>query len=404
MASLNINDGGVWKQPREVHCREFNQWFAAREVYIKENGTWVKVWARTNQVQNFAVGGEVYESGNYRIHVFREGTGTFELETTAEGIPVEYLIVGGGGPGGVFVPESPTSYAAGGGGGGQVIIGSEELESGSYEVVVGEGGSASLSGSDSGESSSFNGIVALGGGAGAANFQLGGDPPPPTTVPAASGGAGSSVYAGTPNTPGLGYEGGASNEWGAGGGGGAAGAGGNGGGTSNADSFCGDGGVGVVSDFTGISTGYGGGGAGISVGDYSAIGTQGGGSANENGEPNTGGGGGALEDDLPSGGSGIVAIRYLYNVVPTFSQEALLTVPGTGVFPGTEVGVTYVAGQSSPIALPYHQWQLDGETIASSETYVVQEADRGKRLQCVLRLENRLGHAESVSNPVTVLG
>lgn len=403
MPSLNINDGGTWKQPREIHCREFEQWFPAKEVYVNDNGTWVKVWGAVNQLQNFAEGGQVEQIGNYRVHIFTLGEDTFDLQETHPDEPIEYLVVGGGGAGGVFVPSSTTSFSAGGGGGGEVIIGTENLPIGQYSVIVGEGGVSSFTEVTSGQASQFNGIMALGGGSGAGNYYLNGSPPPPPSLAAASGGGGSTLFAGTPHTPDSGHPAGSFNMWGAGGGGGASGPGADGGGTSIEDSFSGDGGSGVIIDFFSAPVGFGGGGAGISIGDLASTGRDGGGDANEWGRPNTGGGGGAMTNESSRGGSGIVVVRYLYNVVPSFLQSPSLSHSG-GVSAGTEISVQYIEGPSSPPALPYYRWVVGGVVKSSAESYVVESSDYGQEIYCVVRLENRIGYDEQTTGTVTVSG
>jgi hypothetical protein len=403
MPSINLNDGGTWKQPREIYLREFNQWFKAKEVFIKENGNWVQVWNQNNQLQNFATGGDVQQIGNYRTHFFTSGTDTFDLQEVSPFAPIEYLIVGGGGPGGQFSPSNTVSNAAGGGGGGQVIIGSEMFSEGQYTVTVGDGGVANYLTVEVGQPSSFNGLTALGGGAGGANYSFNGNPPLPPTNPASSGGADSTLQSGTPHSDGSGFPSGQSNQWGAGGGGGAGSPGSGGGGSSNEDSFNGDGGDGVIVDISGLAVGYGGGGAGISAGDDTALGKDGGGSANQDGTPNTGGGGGAKEGGETRGGSGIVIVRYLYDVAPSFSSEAELSHIGT-VPQGTEVSVSYTGGPASPVAVSSYYWTLDGELVSTAASYTPDFQAAGKTLLCEVRLENRLGYAVSASNEVVVQG
>ena len=188
---------------------------------------------------------------------------TFNINSVAR-IPIEYLIVGGGGAG--------SNRIAGGGGAGGMLSGtfsySKLLDT--ISLSVGQGGAAfsdnNTGGAGSnGQNSTLFGLTAFGGGTGGYYSEV------PGGSGGGSGGGGGGLstgsvsgLAGTPGsgTSGQGNNGGYGAEYGGGGGGGAGGAGqqGNKGGTRY-DSG-GNGGIGVASSITGTSTHYAGGGGG----------------------------------------------------------------------------------------------------------------------------------------------
>ena len=260
---------------------------------------------------------------------------TNKLQTTPgpDGIPVDYLIIGGGGGAGW-----PQNAAGGGGAGGYRCSVVGEMSGGgqsaeptilclsgiSYTVTVGEGGAAAVASETSGAKgadSLFRNITAYGGGGGGGGYlNTNGN-----ATSGASGGGGWAVEA--TNTAGAaaytplnqGYAGGASNtvsSYGRGGGGGGAGAVGAGGTAS------GNGGVGIASSITGTSVfraGGGGGGSDSRNGLFGGAGGNGGGGTGGGtgttstvGTPNTGGGGGGggLGSSSRAGGSGVVILRF----------------------------------------------------------------------------------------------
>ena len=80
---------------------------------------------------------EIFNSGSFEIIKFT-GDGTFQITRAAKNI--EYLVVGGGGPGGALNP-----YASGGagGGGGQLVSGAfNSVANYEYQVKVGAGGTS----------------------------------------------------------------------------------------------------------------------------------------------------------------------------------------------------------------------------------------------------------------------
>lgn len=110
-----------------------------------------------------ATGGTVTNIAGYRVHTFTTvGTENFVVNGTGN---IEYLIVGGGGAGGIDM--------GGGGGAGGYLTGTFASTGGTYPIVVGAGGAArpniytaNQRGGDGGNSSAF-GITAFGGGGGA---------------------------------------------------------------------------------------------------------------------------------------------------------------------------------------------------------------------------------------------
>lgn len=224
-------------------------------------------------------------------------------EAASSSIPAEYLIVGGGGGGGYAGP--------GGGGAGGLVTGVTNINVGtSYTITVGTGGACSGSSSAAGATggnSVLGSFTAYGGGGGGS-----GDGAAAATAGGSGGGAsyngtGGLFYYGQGHNGGNGYTTQLS------GGGGGAGSRGN----NN-----GDGGFGLESSITGVSTVYASGGGGYSSGS-----TYPGGGAgyqsNTNGTDGLGGGGGGNNGSSYRGGNGVVIIAY-----PT-SYPAITTIPGT---------------------------------------------------------------------------
>ena len=280
-----------------------------------------------------------YTSGKitYTVHSFY-ASGELVIKEAQNGLPVDYLIVGGGGQGGY-------RYMGGGGGAGGLVSGSTTLTSyTTYPVIVGAGGDITLSGGfsavegskgASGGNSSFAGVTAIGGGGGGSWINTsGGD------AQGLSGGSGGGMsgynaqvgVAASSGTAGQGNAGGSGLTYGAGGGGGAGAAGSNGTTTTG-----GNGGAGVTSSITGSGVIYAGGGGGGSYSSATASSGGSGGGGNGAPGPNNstggvptagtnglgGGGGGAngygtTGATTPGGvgGSGVVIIRYISSIAP----------------------------------------------------------------------------------------
>lgn len=254
-----------------------------------------------------ATGGTITVIPGYIVHTFTVD-GTF---TPAQPLDVEYLLVGGGGAGGL----------AGGGGAGGWLAGTFPALPQAYAVAIGAGG---VGDNDSpylwapGGNTTVFGLVAQGGGGGgttgAGNDSDGQD-----------GGCGGG--AAINGDVGDGAQGGDGGSWSldggdaAGGGGGGANAAGGDGLASPFATAGGVGGAGKESDINGTPTHYAGGGGGYSTDNPGAGGVGGGGdgegvgagSPGTDGEDGKGGGGGAGTNaggDTCSGGKGIVILRY----------------------------------------------------------------------------------------------
>jgi hypothetical protein len=222
---------------------------------------------------------------------------------------VEYLVVAGGGAGG-------PSYGGGGGAGGYITANDYPISADStITITVGAGGAgSSVIGSQThGDNSTFGTVTAIGGGKGGGDSQSGFN----------GGSGGGTHYGGGAETGGLGVVG----QGNAGGGSTTGDYGGGGGGAGHAgydgddSTHPGQGGDGLQSSISGVSTYYAGGGGawyrygttlgGLGGGGASAYSTNG-----TNGVNTTGGGGGSTSGpdvgaySSGNGGSGIVIIRH----------------------------------------------------------------------------------------------
>jgi uncharacterized delta-60 repeat protein len=219
-----------------------------------------------------------------------------EDSVTIDAVLTTYLVIAGGGPGGVAIGSLTNTGTGGGGAGGYQTGTVSNLQGSSFVVTVGAG--ASANGFEIGSNSVFSSITALGGGGG-------GSASVPTGKAGGSGGGGGFPTAGGSSVGGAGtseqgFGGGSRTGDASGGGGGAGGVGGNGLSTSP-----GLGGAGRSSAITGTSIARSRGGAG----NYSASPVGGG----ATGAANTGNGGqGGVNNRASSGwgGSGVVILSY----------------------------------------------------------------------------------------------
>ena len=311
--------------PEEGQIR-YNTDLETVEFYNGEN------WRPLSDTHPEATGGTVVDTDiggvPYRIHYFTE-TGTDTLTVTNPG-EVEYLIVAGGGAGGLV--------RGGGGGAGGILTGSTLVSPQNYTITVGNGAdggkrnTGTSSQDNAGDSSAF-GLTALGGGVGGRKDE-GSEPPSDGGSGGGEGGAG-----GAGQGVGIGLQpgsssGGFGNNGGTGvsvgstySGGGGGGAGSNG--RDGVNRRGGDGGTGIASLITGNTNFYAGGGGGHSdTGNPPGKGGLGGGGTSgigndavlgnaQDGTPNTGGGGGGggynSGNKGGNGGSGIVIVRYPRN-------------------------------------------------------------------------------------------
>jgi len=316
---------------------------AATFVYVDATKGWVNVQNAEDTATGTppflqATGGSVATSGNFKIHTFT-GPGTFcvsSLSPCAANNVVSYLVVAGGGSGGIG-GDSPAGGGAGGfreykspvdsytasplngNPGGTAITATVAA----FPITVGAGAPYPAS---KGSDSVFSTVTSAGGGVGAKKCS----PSTPATAGGSGGGGdgGGNTTAGAGNTPPTsppqGNPGGTGRavpaDRGGGGGGGATASG-----TPGVPyRGAGDGGAGATTSITASPVAYAGGGGGVGQsGDTGSGGTGGGGpgagpnpSPGVDGTVNTGGGGGAgngnNNSDSGFGGSGIVVIRYKF--------------------------------------------------------------------------------------------
>lgn len=254
-------------------------------------------------------------------------------------IPIEYLILAGGGAG---AAGNPGNIGNGGGGAGGILNSTVNINYGiSYTFTVGAGATGTTAGygnvAANGSNSVISGtglttITALGGGSSKA-YVAG-------SFASNSGGCGGggtynniAAGSGTAGPPIQGYAGGAGVASGvfSGGGGGGTGA------VGFSGSAGGQGGQGATSAITGTSTYYGGGGgagtlAGTPAGGLGGGGTGGAGGAGTAGTANLGGGGGGAGGSTATGangGSGVIIVAYLNTYPNALSVSAGLVVNGS---------------------------------------------------------------------------
>lgn len=261
-------------------------------------------------------GATVTTDGDFTVATFND-SGTFTVNSTGSdatyGSKVDYLVVAGGGGGG-------NSSAGGGGGAGGLLQGTgQAVTAQAYTITVGGGGAGGTPGVQ-GTNSSFGSIAtSIGGGGGGSNTSN-------ATSGGSGGGAGSvensGPGSGASGTVGQGYSGGDSY------GGKLSQTSGSGGGAGAAGLEAGNGGIGLASSISGVSTYYAGGGAGVAAffgaTDYYYQGGNGGGGGGQgssgisgsNGTANTGGGGSGGSGPY-SGGKGVVIIRWRFQDTPT---------------------------------------------------------------------------------------
>jgi hypothetical protein len=277
----------------------------------------------------------------FRTHTFTTvGTTNFVVSSVGTDPSINYLVVAGGGSGGI---GTPVGYEAGGGGAGGVLRGNLNVTATTYPIVVGAGGNNA----NGGNSTAF-GLTAVGGGRGGSS--------PNGGLSGGSGGGGSHANnPGGAGTAGQGFAGATPGQGSSGGGGGGAGEAG------NTDGL-GHGGDGVGSNISGNTLFYGGGGAAFHApsqgNNIGAIvgepGVGGGGpgnmvldsgaglfAPNKNAVANTGGGGGGGYATNNTGGgiggSGIVIVSY-----PITPPPAIVPPVATGGNSTTDVTINKI--------------------------------------------------------------
>jgi uncharacterized repeat protein (TIGR02543 family) len=282
-----------------------------------------------------AAGSQTY-TGYDEIHLFSSAsnaTSTFQLSVSrapADASTRALIVAGGGGAGASGTENHP---GAGGGAGGLLEKSGFALpvNASPYQIQVGKGGAGSASAAngaagESGASSSFNGWTAEGGGGGASH----GPSIPNNGNPGGSGGGAAGSAIGGGGKAGQGNAGGGAGSGGtsyrAAGGGGAAKAGG---GVGDASVESGKGGDGKSSDISGAPVFYAGGGGGGPKSGYSGGGQGGGGQNGGQGVDGLGGGGGGGCGSRTGGrgGSGVVIVRFAFNLYGGHPQGVGLYFP-----------------------------------------------------------------------------
>lgn len=146
-----------------------------------------------------STGATITNRNGFTIHTFNS-PGTFSV--SCDNLPINYLVIGGGGASGSTFSNFDQRYYAGGGGAGGLRTGLTNLPIGSYTITIGDGGATAAA--DGNPSSLGNLITSSGGGGGGPsltilnNVAVGGN-----GNPGGSGGGGGS---GAP-TPGIGNSG-----------------------------------------------------------------------------------------------------------------------------------------------------------------------------------------------------
>ena len=268
--------------------------------------------------------------------------------TTPGLVSANYLVVAGGGAGGV------TYHGAGGGAGG-VLSGTTNLSPGtSYTVTVGSGGTGGVPGT-SGANSSFSSFSTTTGGGLGGSYSTNINGGFGNGVNGGSGGGASFSATPAPGTAGTGISGqgygggagliynGSNAPEGGGGGAGAIG------GTGVYGVGGGNGGIGIASSITGSSVYYGGGGGGSYYQNFTLFGVGGNGGGGgyplQNGTVNTGGGGGGADaratgsiNNGGNGGSGVVIISLPSAATSTTGAPIVTTSGGRTIYTFTGSG------------------------------------------------------------------
>jgi hypothetical protein len=294
-------------------------------------------------------GDMIYNTSDSKVQVYN---GSAWEDTGLSYIPVNYLVIGGGGAGcGIYYLDQ--TGAGGGAGGYRCNYASENSGGGatssdefvsyfiqkstSYTVAIGAGGTGNAYsyGNTRGNISEFSKIISLGGGAGGGYSYFGeSGSSSGGRIVSASGGTYPQTFA-VNNQGYLGGTGGGLHQA-SGGGGGAGSVGTNAGSSGGAG---GAGGSGISSSITGSSVGRAGGGGGGGDGNTGGSASDGGGAGGNNaigtaGTANTGGGGGGAggsNTGTPgtksggNGGSGVVILRYPNSYTITLAGGATST-------------------------------------------------------------------------------
>ena len=365
--NVDMNSYGPISDPNLAVYYDFNEGTGSTKIYNRKSGA-------TDSSDLTLYGSPTFEDvksvdpSTYGAYTTLKFPRTYLTSTGGWRVPsgiskLSYLIVAGGGAGGGATTAG--NFQGGGGGGGGVRIGTITSPSGFISPQVGSGQHYTTCKQERGRNSAIRGtaidtISATGGGSGGCwngsafiNGNTGGS----------GGGGASQVGIATPGTGNLGgytppegYSGGnaqadsGSSFYQSGGGGGGAGASGGAGTTTSA----GNGGAGIVTNFSGSYIGYGGGGGGgtrwITVGGTA---TDGGGAAGKNQAQGSagvdgrgGGGGGTSAAKGNDGGMGVVFIRWISAAKPSYTEPKIAYL-NAGM---TETFTTNVASDSATVA------------------------------------------------------
>ena len=275
-------------------------------------------------------------------------TGTDSWAVPGAVTSIDYVVIGGGGGGG-------HQYAGGGGAGG-FLNGTGYNVTGLSAITItvgapGAGSTAIAQAGASGGNSALDDIVADGGGGGGSQSHTSGHD-------GGSGGGSVPVTGvGGHGTAGQGHDGADYSGNNAGGGGGGASEAGH----QAVTIVAGDGGAGILSDITGTTLPYSGGGGGATTNGVGANGVGGSDIGGNGGNPPTagkmdtgsGGGGstGATASTGAAGSGGVVIIRYITPAAPVASFNLVLTDTSTGFPASWQWNATNLLGNNTPVTI-----------------------------------------------------
>ena len=147
-----------------------------RDMIDKSDGaeaSFQEYYGASSQTHVAGSGGQTTTSGNYKFHYFNS-SGQFQVTSIGSGGPsntIDYIVIAGGGSGGVSHSQPADCLSVGGGGGaGGYTTGTFSGTVGNHSVTIGGGGSGQTPGSGahaSGSNSSLENVsTATGGGGG----------------------------------------------------------------------------------------------------------------------------------------------------------------------------------------------------------------------------------------------
>lgn len=176
---MKVKVGGLWVDV-DPKVKSGGVWTDINESWVKEGGVWKKSYSRYPTVSGGTLTADsTYYYMDFTTSTATENTTTGTLVVEDQPITVDYLLVGGGGPGISWDRITGQRYYGSfynfrnvrtlyGGGAGAVVSGSTTLNPGTYSVSVGNGapGGTGVNTSISGVSSyALNGSIVAHGGA-----------------------------------------------------------------------------------------------------------------------------------------------------------------------------------------------------------------------------------------------